>query len=148
MPKRICTGSDFAKRLQTLREHLGLSQYELARRTGLTRQTLSRLEMGDRDPTWGTVQLLALALGVDYRHFADPSLTLPAVKPVAQPGRPRKAGPENNGQAEPKPARGRPRKAPSVAQDTTSAGKGGRGQAGREQTATKTRGRRKSKEQR
>ena len=81
------TADDFAARLRSLRERAGLSQYELARRTGLTRQTVSRLEMGDRDPTWGTVQLLALALGADFREFADPDLKLPEVA-VPVRGRP------------------------------------------------------------
>src|SRR5262245_51145640 len=107
MPKWNRQGNDFARRLQALREKRGLSQYELARRTGLTRQTLSRLEMGDRDPTWGTVQLLALALAVDCHEFRDPGITLPDVGP-------HKSIDEANGQTEPKRPRSRPRKAPAA----------------------------------
>src|SRR5438552_11725675 len=98
MPKWNRQGNDFASRLQALREQRGLSQYELAHRTGLTRQTLSRLEMGDRDPTWGTVQLLALALDVEPNEFRDPSITLPERAPAASPGRPRKEVANRNGQ--------------------------------------------------
>jgi transcriptional regulator with XRE-family HTH domain len=97
--------STFAARLAALRESQGLSQYELARRTGLTRQTLSRLEMGDREPGWGTVQLLALALGVDCRALADPALTLPGAAEARPKGRPRKAAPAPSDAA--RPARGK-----------------------------------------
>jgi transcriptional regulator with XRE-family HTH domain len=110
---------DFAARLQSLRERAGLSQYELARRTGLTRQTVSRLEMGDRDPTWGTVQLLALALGADFREFADPDVKLPDVTAPAR-GRPPKPDASPPG---PKRPRGRPPKAPAVTQGERAAGK-------------------------
>jgi transcriptional regulator with XRE-family HTH domain len=59
----------FARRLTQLREAAQLSQYELAKRAGVTRQTLSRLEMGDSVPNWPTVQALARALGVDCTAF-------------------------------------------------------------------------------
>jgi transcriptional regulator with XRE-family HTH domain len=88
----------FASRLTTLREKAGLSQYELAKRTGLTRQTVSRLEMGKSVPTWPTVQLLAAALGVDYVAFADPDLQPPAEEGPRPRGRPRKtASPTKKG---------------------------------------------------
>jgi transcriptional regulator with XRE-family HTH domain len=80
----------FAERLRTLREGKGLSQYALAKLTGLSKQAMSRLEQGDREPSWGTVQLLALALGVDCRAFADPGVTLPASGPLRPRGRPAK----------------------------------------------------------
>jgi transcriptional regulator with XRE-family HTH domain len=82
----------FAARLIHLREAAGLSQYELARRTGLTRQTLSRLEMGESVPTWPTVQLLARALGVDCTSFVDPNLQTPSDEPTRARGRPRREG--------------------------------------------------------
>jgi transcriptional regulator with XRE-family HTH domain len=105
--------SAFAERLAALRESQELSQYELARRTGLTRQTLSRLEMGDREPSWGTVQLLALALGVDYKELADPALRLPEPAPGRLRGRPRKAAgvaPEPRGDQGGKPSGEKPAK--------------------------------------
>jgi transcriptional regulator with XRE-family HTH domain len=84
----------FAERLRALRDGAGLSQYALAKRSGLTKQALSRLELGEREPTWQTVQLLALALNVDYGEFADPELTLPEGADEPRPrGRPRKAEP-------------------------------------------------------
>jgi transcriptional regulator with XRE-family HTH domain len=83
----------FADRLRTQREAAGLSQYALAKKSGLTKQALSRLELGEREPTWATVQLLALALGVDCRSFTDPNLRTPpqADEPPRGRGRPRKA---------------------------------------------------------
>jgi transcriptional regulator with XRE-family HTH domain len=95
----------FAARLSALREKAGFSQYELARRTGLTRQTLSRLEMGESVPTWPTVQLLARALGVDCAAFIDPALQPPDAEPSRPRGRPRKAA----GEGENKPSAARRR---------------------------------------
>ena len=58
---------------------------------GLTRQTLSRLEMAESVPTWPTVQLLAAALGVDYAAFAEPALHPPEEEAPRPRGRPRKS---------------------------------------------------------
>ena len=65
----------FADRLRALRGARGLSQYELAKRSGLSKQTLSRLEM-DTVPSWPTVQALARALGVSVAAF-EPGETPP-----------------------------------------------------------------------
>jgi transcriptional regulator with XRE-family HTH domain len=81
----------FAERLKALREEKGASQYALAKLTGLSKQAISRLELGEREPTWATVQLLAAALAVDYAAFADPGLRLPTPEPARSRGRPRKA---------------------------------------------------------
>lgn len=43
-------------------EH-GLTQAELAFRAGTSQQTISRLECGAEDPTWGRLRALLLALG-------------------------------------------------------------------------------------
>jgi transcriptional regulator with XRE-family HTH domain len=78
---------NFATRLTALRERAGLSQYRLAQLTGLTRQAMSLLEMGDTAPSWLTVQLIALALDVSYDALADPTLSLPEdeVNPRGRP---------------------------------------------------------------
>jgi transcriptional regulator with XRE-family HTH domain len=78
----------FADLLTAAREGGGLSQYALAKRAGLSKQALSLLELGRREPSWETVQKLALALGVDYGAFADPDMTLPPKGPPARRGRP------------------------------------------------------------
>lgn len=40
-----------------------LTQRELARRSGLNHSTISRILLGHREPSWGTVQRLALVVG-------------------------------------------------------------------------------------
>jgi transcriptional regulator with XRE-family HTH domain len=105
----------FAVRLKTLREAAGISQYALAKRSGLSKQALSNLELGAREPTWATVQRLARALGVDCRNFEDPSLVLPEQRLSVRPrGRPPKATPATppaeNLEASAMKTRRRPRK--------------------------------------
>jgi DNA-binding XRE family transcriptional regulator len=68
-----------------------MSQYALAQQAGLSKQAISKLEKGEREPTWTTVQRLAMVLGQDYQAFADPGikLLLPDVKARGR-GRPPK----------------------------------------------------------
>lgn len=79
---------DFARRLMEARQAAGLSQYEVARRAGITRETIRNLEDGGQCPSWLTVQLLALVLGLSTDAFRDSALALPNVPP---PRRTRKA---------------------------------------------------------
>lgn len=65
----VAASPSFAARLRQLREEAGISQYELARRSGLTNQSISLLEKGDREPTWDTVRKLARGLGVSVAAF-------------------------------------------------------------------------------
>jgi transcriptional regulator with XRE-family HTH domain len=81
----------FAGRLKSLREKKGLSQYALAKQAGLSKQGISKLELGEREPSWETVQLIAAALGVNCTAFTDPALELPEQGPAPARGRPRKA---------------------------------------------------------
>jgi transcriptional regulator with XRE-family HTH domain len=83
----------FAERLRSLRESAGLSQYALAKRSGLSKQAISRLEFGVNEPVWSTVQLLSAALGVSCESFVDPVL-LERTSPVEgkKPRRSRKKG--------------------------------------------------------
>jgi transcriptional regulator with XRE-family HTH domain len=74
----------FSERLKSIRESMGLSQYALAKHAGLTKQAIWRLENGEREPAWSTVQLLAAALGVSCESFADLTL-LERVTPIGQP---------------------------------------------------------------
>jgi transcriptional regulator with XRE-family HTH domain len=90
----MAAGRSFAELLRAERQAAGLSQYALARKAGLSKQGLSLLEKGEREPTWATVQLLAAALGVDCRAFADAAPQLPDLGPPSQRGRPRKAAAE------------------------------------------------------
>jgi transcriptional regulator with XRE-family HTH domain len=78
----------FAARLRELREAAGLTQQQLARSAGLDSRNLSRLENGERVPTWPTVRALAAALGVGCGAFEQP----PAARfRKRRPGRPPQA---------------------------------------------------------
>jgi transcriptional regulator with XRE-family HTH domain len=107
----------FAARLKKLREAAGLSQYALAKATGLSKQAVNKLEAGGREPSWGTIQLLAKALSVTCEAFNDPGLSLPAPAAPKPKGRPRKAAPE--------PAKGR--SAGKASEDTTAPKRAPRG---------------------
>ena len=96
----------FAGRLRELREAAGLTTYALAKRCGLTKQALYRLEEGSNEPTWQTVQRLASALGVDCTAFSDPTLQPPEAEPSRPRGRPTKGA----GQGEPAPVKKKARK--------------------------------------
>src|SRR5262245_48627776 len=78
----------FAGRLRELREAAGLTQQELANRSGLTRDGVAQLESGRRSPAWATVLTVCQALGVDPTAFLEPPVSAPAPR---SPGRPRKA---------------------------------------------------------
>ena len=108
--------SSFAEKLRAIRERKGVSQYALAKRSGLSKQALSRLEAGAREPSWNTVQRLAAALGADCRDFMDAGLELPDVEEPRPKGRPRKEAdasrvPGLSREAKPKSARSRTPKA-------------------------------------
>ena len=92
----------FAGRLRELREAKGLTQTELAARTGLTTDGIAKLERSDRGPTWETVIALCQALGVAVGEFAKE----PSALPASRRGRPRKSEPAGD---KPKRPRGRPR---------------------------------------
>lgn len=62
----------FADKLRRLREERFLSQAELARRSGIHKLTVQRLEAGTTSPYSRTVRQLADALGVEPRVLALP----------------------------------------------------------------------------
>jgi tetratricopeptide (TPR) repeat protein/DNA-binding XRE family transcriptional regulator len=65
-------GSGFGEKLQALRLRAGLSQEQLARRSGLSDRTISRLEQGhSRHPRPETARLLAEALQLHESERAD-----------------------------------------------------------------------------
>lgn len=61
--------TEFGKRLKELREEKGMTQPELASKTGLTKDGIAQLEQGRRLPAWETVQALCDALGVSCESF-------------------------------------------------------------------------------
>lgn len=62
--------ANLAARLCERREKTGISKYRLAILSGITKQTLTRLELGQGNPSWETVVKLARALGVGVEVFA------------------------------------------------------------------------------
>lgn len=73
-----------------MRGEAELTQHELAERSGVHRQSIARLELGTREPSWEMVQKLARALGVPVGRFTDPAL-IPTEKAPRPRRRPRKA---------------------------------------------------------
>lgn len=71
----VAANLSFAKRLKKLRRKAGLSQYALAKLSGFSRQTISSLEKGGREPSWETVRRLARTLGVKVQDFDDEAET-------------------------------------------------------------------------
>jgi transcriptional regulator with XRE-family HTH domain len=53
------------RRIRELREERDLSGTELARRSGLTRNSVSRIELGHHMPSAATIEKLARGLDVD-----------------------------------------------------------------------------------
>lgn len=62
------------KAIRQLRRERGVSQEALAYEAGVTSGTLSLIERGRSNPTWGTVKGIAAALGVDIAELAALSL--------------------------------------------------------------------------
>ena len=57
--------------LKTLRESRGLTQEVLAKKAGISRAYLARLEMGLHDPHLSRLRKLAKALGVKVSTLVD-----------------------------------------------------------------------------
>ena len=58
------TPRQMGKRLKQLRTEKAMSQAALAKRAGLTREYVNKLEAGRQDPSLTTISALAKALGV------------------------------------------------------------------------------------
>jgi transcriptional regulator with XRE-family HTH domain len=75
--KRLLLGA----RIKELRKKAGLSQDELSEKIGIDGKYLSRIEVGKRYPSLGTLESIADALRVemrelfDFKHFTDESDT-------------------------------------------------------------------------
>lgn len=53
-----------AGQIKMLRERRGMTQEQLAQKSGIGRSHLARLETGKQDPTLSTLEKIAAALGV------------------------------------------------------------------------------------
>ena len=58
-------------RIRELREKAGLTQVQLAQKSGLPQSHISRLEVQKHSPSHATLQRIAIALGVDVKEL-DP----------------------------------------------------------------------------
>jgi transcriptional regulator with XRE-family HTH domain len=56
--------------IRQLRNKRGLSQEDLAHAAGVTTGTISAIERGNSNPTWGTVKSIARALDVSMPELA------------------------------------------------------------------------------
>jgi transcriptional regulator with XRE-family HTH domain len=56
-------------RLKTLRSHYGLSQRELAKKSGVSNATVSLIEHGRTDPSMGLLKRILDAMGVSFAEF-------------------------------------------------------------------------------
>lgn len=80
MEKASCP---FGKVLVRTRQRLGITQYQLAKRTGRSVQHLSQIEHGKSEPRISTVIMLAKALGVDVGDFVrEVAIELELEKPL------------------------------------------------------------------
>ena len=61
---------DIAMQILALREKAGLTQLELAERTGISQADISRIERGSTSPTTKTLQRIAEALDAEVRLVA------------------------------------------------------------------------------
>lgn len=61
---------DIAMQIVALREQAGLTQVELAERTGISQADVSRIERGATSPTAKTLQRIAEALNAEVRLVA------------------------------------------------------------------------------
>lgn len=65
------------RRVRQLRLAGGFTQAELAERSGMATQAVSRIERGERSPTLETLDKLSAALGVTLGELADVAQSLP-----------------------------------------------------------------------
>jgi transcriptional regulator with XRE-family HTH domain len=66
----------FGLRMRELRSECGVSQDDLARRTGIHPTAIGRLEHGKREPRLGTILRIARGLGVRPGELLDPLVGL------------------------------------------------------------------------
>ena len=82
-------------RIRQARERVGLSQIELARRIGLSKNAMNSIEAGDADPRASRIVAIAQVLGVstDVLLLEQSATGSREDTPAAKRQRPRKAAP-------------------------------------------------------
>lgn len=68
------------RRLRALRERADLSQLALAEVSGITNDTICRIELGRRAPQAATIERLAKALGVAPEQFVTDEPNVPSLE--------------------------------------------------------------------
>jgi len=71
MENEVSYKSKFAKKLSSIRQSKCISQRGLANLTGINRSTISMWELGEREPAFDQLQVLANALGVTVAELID-----------------------------------------------------------------------------
>jgi transcriptional regulator with XRE-family HTH domain len=62
---------DYMEKIKTLRQQQGVSQEELAERSGLSLRTIQRIENGETEPRGDSLKRIAAALGVTPNEIMD-----------------------------------------------------------------------------
>lgn len=70
---------DLGTHIRHLREELGWTQEDLAKRARVDQADLSRIERGGTDPRWSTVNRIIDALGETLEPSVAPTTTRPAL---------------------------------------------------------------------
>src|SRR5882724_1282751 len=70
---------DLATHIRELREELGWTQEDLAKRAHIDQGDLSRIERGGIDPRWSTVNRVINALGETFSLTSAPTTIRPAL---------------------------------------------------------------------
>lgn len=71
MPPALPPDPALARAVRKLREQNGMTQEDLATRSGTTLGTISRLESARSAPAWATVRAVAKALGVSLARLGE-----------------------------------------------------------------------------
>jgi transcriptional regulator with XRE-family HTH domain len=66
-----CVGGDLGKNLRAARKRLGLTQEQVAERSGVQAGEVSRIEAGKRDPQVSTLERLAKAVEMPPGRLLD-----------------------------------------------------------------------------
>lgn len=69
--QRLAPEFELANTLISMRQRAGLSQEEVAKRLGTQKGNISRLERGDSNPGWKTLQRYAQACGFELSVHAE-----------------------------------------------------------------------------
>jgi DNA-binding XRE family transcriptional regulator len=105
----------FGGKLKQVREQAGLSQQELAERTGCNKFTVAKLEQGKQEPAWPLVLAFCRALGVNCLAFVPALGESPTQGEMGQApftssakrGRPKKPADAGQAAGQPKKRTGR-----------------------------------------